>query len=145
MSGHLTYEESKKRVVYGLYLLAVVTLVEVFISLLAKGHLIKGLEDYKVVLYIGGLVIAILSAYKAYFIVYEFMHMRYEVKGLALTVLLPMMLLIWALVAFFQEGDSWKNRREFVKKKNEAPAQQQMTPKQEGLINGANILSPSRF
>ncbi len=142
MSGHLSYEESKKRVMYGLYLLAIVTLVEVFISLLAKGHLIKGLEDYKFVLYIGGLLIAGLSAYKAYFIIFEFMHMRYEVKGLALTVLLPTMLLIWALVAFFQEGDSWKNRRDFVKKKNEAPAQQQPGPKQEGLYQGG-LQSPA--
>ena len=141
MSGHLTYEQSKKRVMYGLYLLAIVTLVEVFISLLAKGHLIKGLEDYKLVLYASGLIIAVLSAYKAYFIIYEFMHMKYEVKGLALSVLLPMMLLIWALVAFFQEGDSWKNRRDFVKKKNEAPAQQGTGSKQEGLHLGATLSS----
>ena len=143
MSGHLTYEQSKKRVMYGLYLLAIVTLVEVFISLLAKGHLIKGLEDYKLVLYASGLIIAVLSAYKAYFIIYEFMHMKYEVKGLALSVLLPMMLLIWALVAFFQEGDSWKNRRDFVKKKNEAPAQQDTGSKQEGLHLGSSLSSSS--
>ncbi|MFM8451208.1 MAG: cytochrome C oxidase subunit IV family protein [Haliscomenobacter sp.] len=124
MSAHLTYEESKKRVLFGLYLLAGVTLVEVFISLLAKGHLIPGLEHYKAILYIAGLVIGVLSAYKAYFIVYEFMHMRYEVKGLALTILLPMALLIWAVIAFFQEGNSWKNRRELIKQKNEAPARQ---------------------
>lgn len=122
MSAHLTYEESKKRVLYGLYLLAGVTLVEVFISLLAKGHLIPGLEDYKWVLYLSGLVIGVLSAYKAYFIVYDFMHMRYEVKGLAVTVLLPMALLIWAVIAFFQEGSSWKGRREQIKEKNAAPA-----------------------
>jgi cytochrome c oxidase subunit 4 len=139
MSGHLSYEESKKRVLYGLYLLAIVTVIEVFISLLAKGHLIKGLEDFKWILYLSGLVIAGLSAYKAYFIVYEFMHMRYEVKGLALSVLLPTMLLIWALVAFFQEGDSWKNRREFVKKKNEAPA------KQEGMSKEAATLPADRL
>ena len=40
--AHLTYEESKKRVVYGLLLLGAVTLVEVFISLLGKGHIIPG-------------------------------------------------------------------------------------------------------
>lgn len=121
MSGHLSYEESIKRVYYGLFLLAAVTAIEVFISLLAKGHLIAGLHEYKWVLYIGGLIIGLLSAYKAYFIVYEFMHMRYEVKGLAMSVLLPTMLLIWAVVAFFQEGGSWKNRRELIKQKNEAP------------------------
>jgi TRAP-type C4-dicarboxylate transport system permease small subunit len=121
--AHLTYEESIKRVYYGLVLLGVVTLVEVFISLLGKGHIIPGAEKYKVVLYAAGLVIIALSLYKAYFIVYEFMHMRYEVKGLAMSVLLPTLLLIWAIIAFFQEGDSWKDRREQIKEKNELPAE----------------------
>lgn len=121
--AHLTYEESIKRVYYGLVLLGVVTLVEVFISLLGKGHIIPGAEKYKVILYTAGLIIIALSLYKAYFIVYEFMHMRYEVKGLAMSVLLPTLLLIWAIIAFFQEGDSWKDRREQIKEKNELPAE----------------------
>jgi hypothetical protein len=120
--AHLSYEASIKRVYYGLGLLAVVTLVEVFISLLGKGHIIKGAEDYSVVIYTAGIVIAALSLYKAYFIIYEFMHMKYEVKGLAMSVLLPTALLIWAIIAFFQEGNSWKNRREQIKEKNETPA-----------------------
>lgn len=44
--------------------------------------------------------------------------MAYEVKSLAITVLLPTSLLIWALFAFFQEGSAWKARRELVKEKN---------------------------
>ena len=53
--------------------------------------------------------------------------MRYEIKGLAMTVLLPTLLLVWAVIAFFQEGDSWKGRREQIKEKNEIEegAQQQ--------------------
>ncbi|MDX1941350.1 MAG: cytochrome C oxidase subunit IV family protein [Saprospiraceae bacterium] len=121
--SHLSYEESIKRVYYGLRLLAIVTLAEVFISLLGKGHIIPGAEKYAALLYIAGLVIIVLSAYKAYFIIYEFMHMKYEVKSLALTVLLPTVLLIWAIIAFFQEGDSWKDRREQIKEKNAQPAQ----------------------
>lgn len=120
---HLSYEESIKKVYFGLVLLGIVTLVEVFISLLAKGHIIHGAERYSFILYTGGLLIIGLSLYKAYFIVYEFMHMRYEVKGLAMSVLLPTLLLIWAIIAFFQEGDSWKNRREQIKEKNELPAE----------------------
>ncbi len=120
--AHLSYEESIKRVYFGLRLLAVVTLVEVFISLLGKGHIIKGAEDYAIILYIAGFIIAVLSLYKAYFIIYEFMHMKYEVKGLAMSVLLPTVLLIWAIIAFFQEGNSWKNRREQIKQKNELPS-----------------------
>jgi hypothetical protein len=117
--AHLSYEESKKNVVKGLILLAIVTLVEVFFSLLGKGHIFSGPEKVPAVIYIVGLIIIALSLYKAYFIIYEFMHMRYELKGLAMSVLLPTMLLIWALIAFFQEGDSWKDRREQIKEKNE--------------------------
>lgn len=127
--GHMTYEQAIKRVYYGLYLLGAVTLVEVFFSLLGKGHVISGLEDVSWIAYAVGLLLIVLSLYKAYFIIFEFMHMKYEVKGLALSVLLPTMLLIWAIVAFFQEGDSWKNRREYIKQKNaeqpvQAPAQE---------------------
>lgn len=129
--AHLSYEESIKRVYYGLVLLAVVTVFEVLISLLAKGHLIPGLEKYAALLYIAGLVIIGLSLYKAYFIVYEFMHMKYEVKGLALSVLLPTVLLIWAIIAFFQEGNSWKDRREQIKEKNELPAE---TSEPQGML-----------
>ena len=117
--SHLSYEESIKRVYYGLGLLAVVTLVEVGVSLLGKGHIIAGAEDWTWLLIVTGLLIVGLSIYKAYFIVYEFMHMKYEVKGLAMSVLLPTLLLVWAIIAFFQEGDAWKNRREQIKQKNE--------------------------
>lgn len=136
MSEHLSYEESIKKVYFGLVLLGVVTLVEVFISLLGKGDIIPGAEKYKVLLYVVGFLLIALSLYKAYFIVYEFMHMRYEVKGLAMSVLLPTLLLLWAIIAFFQEGDSWKNRREQIKEKNELPAEAQ--PESTGLLIDLN-------
>lgn len=113
--GHLNYEEAKKVVFKGLIILGVVTLAEVFIALIGNGHIIQGFELPKIVMY--PLMIG-LSLYKAYFIVFEFMHMRYEVKGLAMTVLLPTLLLIWAIIAFFQEGDSWGKRREQIQQKN---------------------------
>ena len=111
----LSREEGIKVVVKGLGLLAVITLVEVGIALLGNGHLIHGFHLPKWLMYpamIG------FSLYKAYFIVYEFMHMKYEFKGLAMTVLMPMLLLTWGLIAFFQEGNSWKQRRELIQEKN---------------------------
>jgi cytochrome c oxidase subunit IV len=115
----LSYEDSKKQVYFGLKLLAVVTLVEVAVSLFGKGWLVNGVEQIGWVVAICALIIVGLSLYKAYFIIYEFMHMRYEMKGLAYSVLLPTALLIWAIIAFFQEGNSWKQRRELIKDKNE--------------------------
>lgn len=126
---HLSYEASIKRVYYGLKLLAAVTVIEVLISLFGKGHLgWHEVREHTIILYVVGIIIAVLSLYKAYFIIYEFMHMRYEVKGLAMSVLLPTILLIWAIIAFFQEGNSWKNRREQIKEKNEAAPKESSQP-----------------
>jgi len=120
MADHLSYEDSKKAVWKGLGLLAVVTLVEVFLSL-AKAQ--DWAKDYSAIFVGLAILIIVFSVYKAYFIIYEFMHMAYEVKGLAMTVLLPTILLVWAVVAFFYEGDAWKGNRETVDERNrmEAP------------------------
>ncbi len=120
MAGHQTYEEQKALVFKGLMLLGAITIVEVVVALLAKGHLIHGVkftEGFGHYLYM--LLMIGFSLYKAYFIIFFFMHMAYEVRGLALSVLLPTALLIWAIIAFFQEGSSWGARRELIKEKNE--------------------------
>jgi cytochrome c oxidase subunit IV len=122
---HLSYEDSKKGVYRGLILLAVVTLIEVFFSLLGKGHVISGAENYKLLIIIASLFILGLSIYKAYFIIYEFMHMKYEVKGLSRTVLLPLVLLIWAIIAFFWEGNDWNKRRTLIQNKNNESVEMQ--------------------
>ncbi|NJC25168.1 cytochrome C oxidase subunit IV family protein [Neolewinella antarctica] len=115
MASHATYEEQTAAVWKGLGLLAVVTLVEVALSLLKAAEWAKGYES---IFAIASILIIVLSIYKAYFIIFEFMHMAYEVKGLAMSVLLPVFLLLWAVIAFFYEGDAWKNNRETVNERN---------------------------
>lgn len=137
--GNLSYEDSKKLVYKGLVLLAVVTLVEVFFSLLGKGHVIGGLEDITWLGYLIGLILIVLSLYKAYYIIYEFMHMRYEVKGLALSVLLPTVLLVWALIAFFQEGTAWKQRRQQIEEKNEEKVEEAEKDDLQGFRHGTAV------
>jgi hypothetical protein len=44
--------------------------------------------------------------------------MKYEVRGLAMSVVMPTMLLIWAIIAFLQEGSFWGYRRQLIKDKN---------------------------
>lgn len=120
MADHMSYEEAKRFVFRGLFLLAAVTLVEVFFSLAGKGYLpgLRFLDDYDWLTYVIGTILVGLSLYKAYFIVYDFMHLRQEVGSMAATILLPMLLLIWAIVAFFQEGSVWGERRELIAEKN---------------------------
>jgi cytochrome c oxidase subunit IV len=113
--AHGTYEEQKALVIRGLIVLGIITIIEVMIALLGNGHLIEGISLPKLVMY--PLMIG-MSLYKAYFIVYYFMHMAYEVKGLRWSVLIPTVLLVWAVIAFFQEGNAWKTNREKIEKKN---------------------------
>ena len=126
MADHLTYEQKIKGVYKGLILLAVITLVEVGISLFGKGHL--GFTPTATwILAIVGLLLIALSIYKAYYIIYEFMHLGHEVSGLRMTVLLPMLLLVWALIAFFNEGKYWGDTRAKIQEKNNIEIQEGAT------------------
>lgn len=106
MAQHISYEESIKLVYKGLGLLAVITVIEVLFSLAGKGHIpgLTFLHGSRIAVYLVGAVLIGLSLYKAKYIIFEFMHLGYEVKGLSWTILMPMLLLVWAIIAFFQEG-----------------------------------------
>jgi cytochrome c oxidase subunit 4 len=49
-------------------------------------------------------IFVVLTIVKAGYIVGEFMHLRYEVKVLFWAVLIPILFIIWMLVAFLYEG-----------------------------------------
>ena len=108
MANHLSYEDSIKAAYRGLLLLGVITLAEVGVSLFLGpiGMVFKVLA---------GFILVAMALYKAFFIVGDFMHMKFEAKALAMTVLLPLLLLVWAVIAFLQEAGSWGARREQVK------------------------------
>ena len=106
------YLSAKKIALKTIIILAVVTVLEVIIALLGKGYLIDGFHLPHLLMnlvMIGG------SLYKAYLIVFEFMHMKYEARGLMLSVILPVGLLIWAIISFLYEGQAWKGNRDTVK------------------------------
>ena len=113
--GHLTYEQSKSKANKVITILAIITICEVLFALAGKGYLIEGLHFNEILI---AAVMIIMSIVKAYLIVYEFMHMKYEIPGLVKSVLLPLGLLIWAIIAFFYEGSDWKARRNLIINKN---------------------------
>jgi len=117
--GHLTYGESKKLATKTIIILGIITVVEVLFALLGKGYLKEGFEINGALL--GGVMI-IMSVVKAYLIIFEFMHMKYEVPGLVKAVLLPTLLLVWGAIAFTWEGAYWHDSRKGIKEKNELPA-----------------------
>jgi cytochrome c oxidase subunit 4 len=49
-------------------------------------------------------IFIVLTILKAFFIVAEFMHLKHETKGLIWTILVPVSLLVWLLVALVTEG-----------------------------------------
>lgn len=51
-------------------------------------------------------IFIILTIFKAFFIVGEFMHLKHETKGLIWTILVPTALLVWLLVALITEGSA---------------------------------------
>jgi len=54
----------------------------------------------------------VMSLLKAFFIVGEFMHIRYETRALTLTILVPTFFLVWFIIAFLWEGVEWLNARD---------------------------------
>ena len=51
-------------------------------------------------------IFIILTIVKAYYIVAEFMHLKYEVKFLINTVIIPLVFVVWLLCVLFFEGAS---------------------------------------
>lgn len=114
--GHMTYEESKSVAFKLIIMLAVITVIEVLIALVGKGHI----GGWEAPVWAMAIAMIALSFYKAYKIVYEFMHLGHEVPGMLKSVLLPVLLLVWAIIAFFWEGNDWNARRTLIENKNKA-------------------------
>jgi cytochrome c oxidase subunit 4 len=97
-------EGSTKTIWKTFWILLVVTIVEVGLAFL---HLETGFPPKLLLnsIFIG------LTIVKAFFIVAEFMHLRHEIKNMILTILIPLLLFVWFIIAFLADGDSWKNMR----------------------------------
>jgi cytochrome c oxidase subunit IV len=77
-------------------ILALVTILE-FVVAFNIPHEYKDLRIWTFIL---------MTIVKAGYIVGEFMHLRYEVKVLFWSILIPMIFVVWMLVAFVYEGIS---------------------------------------
>jgi cytochrome c oxidase subunit 4 len=56
-------------------------------------------------------VIAILTLLKAYYIVSVFMHLGDEIRNMIMTIVVPLILFVWFIIAFLWDGNSWKELR----------------------------------
>jgi cytochrome c oxidase subunit IV len=88
--------------------------VTIILSVLTIVELILGYIMYKWIpedgflkTFIKGTIIILMLA-KAYYIVAYFMHLGHELKNLIMTIVVPLLLFVWFIIAFLYEGDSFK-------------------------------------
>lgn len=102
--------EFKRRVKRTTIILSVITIIELLIGL-AIYNIHKGPDPSTfLVLAFKGLV-CILTLAKAYYIVSVFMHLGDEIRNMIMTIVVPLMLFIWFIIAFIVDGNSYKNLR----------------------------------
>ena len=104
------HDEGTKHIWNTFWLLSVLTVIELGIGL-AIYNIHKGEHpNATLVLAFKGMV-CILTLAKAYYIVSVFMHLGSEVRNMIMTIVVPLCLFIWFIIAFLWDGNSWKNLR----------------------------------
>ena len=86
-------------------ILTILTLVE-----LGFGFLMMGMDDGLGKHFIKGVIIILMLA-KAFYIVGYFMHLKYEVRNLIMTIVVPLFLFVWFIIAFLYDGNSFRHLR----------------------------------
>ena len=104
------HDEGTKKIWKTFWLLSVITIIELGIGL-AIYTIHKGEHpNAMLVLFFKGMV-CILTLAKAYYIVSIFMHLGSEIRNFIMTVIVPLSLFLWFIIAFLWDGNSWKNLR----------------------------------
>ena len=107
---HNTDEEFKRRVKKTTILLSVITIIELAIGLTIYNLHKSDVNRDFLILCIKG-VVCILTIAKAYYIVSVFMHLGDEIRNMIMTIVVPLVLFVWFIIAFIYEGNSYKNLR----------------------------------
>ena len=119
MSQHATSPEitfapehgtGTKRIWRTFWLLSVITLIELGIGLaIYTIHKGEHPNAFLVLMFKG--VVCILTLAKAYYIVSIFMHLGDEVRNMIMTIVVPLMLFVWFIIAFLYDGSKWRELR----------------------------------
>jgi cytochrome c oxidase subunit IV len=110
MEHTATHEEHAgggvKEIVKVTIILSVLTIVELALGFWMMGMpLQSGLR-----LGVKGAIVILMMA-KAFYIVAYFMHLKHELKNLIMTIVVPLALFIWFIIAFLYDGNSFRNLR----------------------------------
>jgi cytochrome c oxidase subunit IV len=86
-------------------ILSVLTLIE-----LAIGYFMIGMEESFFRTFLKGVIIVLMLA-KAFYITAYFMHLGHELRNMIMTIVVPLGLFIWFIIAFLYDGASYKDLR----------------------------------
>ena len=100
----------KKKVRKTTILLSVITIIELGIGL-AIYNIHKGENPSELLVLMFKGAVCILTLAKAYYIVSVFMHLGDEIRNMIMTIVVPLLLFIWFIIAFVADGNSYKNLR----------------------------------
>jgi cytochrome c oxidase subunit IV len=115
------------------WILLGITLVELTLGMFVAPHY----HEYK---HIFNGVYVILTLAKAFYIVAEFMHLRHEIKNLIMTIVVPLLLFVWFIIAFLADGNSYLKLRQRYNK----PVYEQAKP-QEHEQHGEEAKKPGKL
>lgn len=107
---HPEHEDSTKPIWRTFWILSILTAIELSIGLIIY-TIHKGANpNATLVLGFKGMV-CILTLAKAYYIVSVFMHLGNEIRNMIMTIVVPLGLFVWFIIAFLWDGNSWRNLR----------------------------------
>jgi len=86
-------------------ILSVFTIIE-----LALGFYLMGVTNQLERHFIKGVIIIFMLA-KAFYIVGYFMHLRHELRNMIMTIVVPLFLFLWFIIAFLTDGNSFKDNK----------------------------------
>lgn len=106
LSSEEVRQKKVKKIIQVTLLLSAVTAVEFALALLWPDGSDRTLLN---------VLFLLLTLVKAFFIIAEFMHLKHEVKSLIQSVIIPLVFVIWLVVALMQEGATILNSRNIMK------------------------------
>jgi len=107
---HPEHTDGTKKIWRTFWLLSVITIIELAIGLTIY-NIHKGEHPNATLVLMFKGVVCILTLAKAYYIVSIFMHLGDEIRNMIMTIVVPLCLFIWFIIAFLWDGTSWKNLR----------------------------------
>ena len=127
-------KENKNEVRNVTIILSVLTLVE-----LALGYWMYAAEITGFLRgFIKGVIIILMLA-KAFYIVSYFMHLGHELKNLIMTIVVPLALFVWFIIAFLFDGNSYKKlRNKYDRQHYEESSKSPKAPVGKELPGGSN-------